>query len=84
MIAMQHLRPDSYKDYALKVTDPKTKKETYKPLDPHLHLTSANLLKNRRGSKNIFLLDSNLDTNVWTQLNGVLVPKETIEDNLPW
>lgn len=84
MIVMQHLRPEWYKDYALKVVDPATNKISYKQLDQNLHLTSANLLKNRRGSKNIYLLDSNLDTNVWTQMNGILVPKSTIEENLPW
>ena len=84
MIVMQHLRPEMYKDYALQIIDPVTKKKSYKQLDQNLHLTSANLLKNRRGSKNIYLLDSNLDTNVWTQMNGILVPKSIVENNLPW
>ena len=84
MIVMQHLRPEMYKDYALEIIDSKTKKKTYKPLNTQAHLTSANLLKNRRGSKHIYLLESDLDTNVWTQLNGILVPKSVVEDNLPW
>ena len=84
MIVMQHLRQELYNDYALKVIDPTTKKISYKQLDPSLHLTVANLLKNRRGSKNLYLLHSNLNTNVWTQMNGILVPKSTVEENLPW
>lgn len=84
MIVMQHLRPEMYKDYVLQTTDPITKETICKQLDPSRHLTSANLLKNRRGSKNIFLLDSNLDTNVWTQLNGILVPKSTVDKELMW
>jgi replicative DNA helicase len=84
MIVMQHLRPEVYNDYALQVINPATKKKSYKHLDPKFHLTAANLLKNRRGSKNIYLLNSNLDENTWIQQDGILVPKSVVEANLPW
>lgn len=82
LIVMQHLKPEMYKDYALQKKE--NGKIVYRSLDSNRHLTVANLLKNRRGSKAMYLIDSNLDENVWIQQNGILVPKSTVEDNLLW
>lgn len=83
MIVMQHLRPEMYKDYVLQ-TKNQNGKLVYQDLDTSRHLTVANLLKNRRGGKAMYLLDSDLNENTWIQQRGVLVPKSTVDDNLLW
>ena len=75
MIVMQHLKADVYKDYVLRVKDANTGKDIDVPLDESKRYTAANLLKNRRGSKHLFLLETDLNTNVWTQQHGFLIPK---------
>ena len=83
MIVMQHLKPEIYKDYVLQVKD-NSGRVAYKNLDPNRHLTAANLLKNRRGGKAMYLIDSDLNENTWIQQNGILIPRSAVEDNLPW
>lgn len=83
MIVMQHLKPEMYKDYVLQVKD-NNGGIAYKNLDPNRHLTAANLLKNRRGGKAMYLIDSELNENTWIQQNGILLPRSAVEDNLPW
>lgn len=84
MIVMQHLKPEMYKDYVIQRQDPKTGKMTYHNLDTNKHLTVANLLKNRRGSKGMFLINSDLNANTWLQEEGTLIVKSTTEDKLAW
>lgn len=82
MIVMQHLKPESYKDYALQTKE--NGKLVYHNLDTNRHLTVANLMKNRRGGKAMYLIDSDLNENVWLQQPGILVPKSAVDDNLLW
>lgn len=84
LITIQHMRQNWYQDYSLMIKDPTTGQVTYKSLDENAQLSAANLLKNRRGSKNIYLLQRDLDRNIWQQVNGILVPKEIAEKNLAW
>ena len=83
MIVMQHLKPETYNDYVLQTRDSNGNIKHTK-LDPNKHLTVANLMKNRRGSKAMYLLDSNLDENTWIQQKGILLPKSTIQGDLLW
>lgn len=84
MIAMMHLKPDMYNDYVLQTKNPKTGEIKEVALDPSRHVTAANLIKNRRGSKAMYLIDSDLDRNVWLQQNGILVPKAKQEKKMMW
>ena len=84
MIVMMHLKKEWYKDYSLVTKDPSTGKEITRDLDDNAHITAANLIKNRRGPKQMFALSSNLNTNVWIQQNGILVPKERKKNDLMW
>lgn len=84
MIVMMHLKPEWYKDYSLVTKDFKTGKETSIELDDKSHFTAANLIKNRRGPKAMYLLNSDLNRNVWIQQNGILVPKQKTQKNLMW
>ena len=84
LIVMQHLKPDMYKDYVLRTKDPNTGKEVDYALDEGKRFTAANLLKNRRGSKHMFLLETNLNENTWMQHNGFLIPKPKTDKNLMW
>ena len=84
MIVMMHLKKEWYKDYSLVTKDPNTGKEIARDLDDNMHITAANLIKNRRGPKQMFALSSNLNTNVWIQQNGILVPKERKKNDLMW
>lgn len=86
MIVMMHMKPDWYKDYSLVAKDINTGREIVKELDPNMHFTAANLIKNRRGPKAMYLLNSDLNRNVWIQENGILVPKEkeNKKNNLMW
>ena len=34
------------------------------------------MIKNRRGSKAVYLLKTDLDRNLWIEKNGILIPKE--------
>ena len=83
MITMQHLKPEWYNDYVLQVQG-SNGKMAYKNLDTSRHLTVANLIKNRRGGKAMYLIDSNLDTNVWLQNQGTLIPRSAMDNSLPW
>lgn len=84
MIVMMHMKPDWYKDYSLVTKDFKTGKEIMSELDPNIHWTAANLIKNRRGPKAMYLLNSDLNRNVWVQQQGILVPKEKKKNDVMW
>ena len=83
MVVLQHMKKDMYGDYVIRN---KKRDGTYSDTDlnPEEHLTSCALIKNRRGSKNIFLLNTDLDRNLWIEKNGILVPKEKKKKDLPW
>lgn len=74
MLVLLHLKKEMYGDYVLRVKQPDGRFVDYE-LDENEHLTSCSLIKNRRGSKNIYLLKSDLDRNLWQEKNGILVPK---------
>ena len=67
-----------HKDHTPRYTDTE--------LNPDEHLTSCSLIKNRRGGKAVYLLNTDLDRNLWTEKkNGILVPKERKKKNdLMW
>lgn len=83
MIVLLHMKPEMYKDYVLR-----------KPngsggfvdvdLDEAEHLTSVSLIKNRRGGKNTYLLETDLDRNLWIEKNGILIPKQQSKSELMW
>ena len=64
-----------YDDYYLKQ---RLDDGSYRKIDlnPDEHLTACSLIKNRRGSKNVYLLNTDLDRNLWQEKNGILIPKE--------
>lgn len=72
-----HVRPEDYGDYAILKYDPHFGGTVEQALDPKKRYTGLKLLKNRRGSKgSIFVLETNLDTNVWSQIDGELIVKK--------
>lgn len=73
-----HIRPEDYKDYAIARYNPQYGEVVEQDLDPKKKYTGLKILKNRRGSKgSIFVLETNLDTNVWNQIDGELIVKNT-------
>lgn len=84
MVVLLHMKKEMYGDYILKV---KNKNGTYTDveLNANEHLTTCSLIKNRRGGKAVYLLNTNLDKNLWIEKDGILVPKERKKkDNLLW
>ena len=83
MVVLLHLKKEMYEDYVLRT---KNKDGTYKDieLDTSEHLTSCSLIKNRRGSKAVYLLNTDLDRNLWIEKNGILIPKEKKKKDLMW
>ena len=83
MVVLLHLKQEMYGDYVLRR---KNRDGTYTDteLDPSEHLTSCSLIKNRRGSKAVYLLNTDLDRNLWIEKNGILVPKEKKKKDLMW
>lgn len=75
MVVLLHMKKEMYGDYVLRVKN-KNGSFTDTELDTNEHLTTCSLIKNRRGSKAVYLLNTDLDRNVWTEYNGILVPKE--------
>lgn len=75
MLVLLHLKKDMYDDYYLKQ---RLDDGSYRKIDlsPDEHLTACSLIKNRRGSKNVYLLNTDLDRNLWQEKNGILIPKE--------
>lgn len=82
MVAIQHMKPQMYEEYSLMTRDGEKKK--YTNLNPDMQISSAVMLKNRRGSKGIFAISRDLDRNIWEQQNGLLIPKAQVESNLMW
>lgn len=74
MLVLLHMKKEMYGDYVLRVKNENGTYTDYE-LDENEHLTSCSLIKNRRGAKNIYLLNSDLDRNIWQEKNGILVPK---------
>lgn len=83
MLVLLHLKKDMYNDYVLRVKNDDGSYTDYE-LDENQHLTSCSLIKNRRGSKNIYLLNSDLDRNLWVEQNGILVPKPKTKKEVMW
>ena len=84
MVVLLHLKKEMYGDYVLRK---KNQDGTYTDveLDQNEHLTSCSLIKNRRGSKAVYLLNTDLDRNLWIEKkNGILVPKEKKKKDLMW
>lgn len=71
-----HIRPEDYADYAIARYNPQFGEVVEQELDPKKKYTGLKILKNRRGAKgSIFVLETNLDTNVWEQIEGELIVK---------
>lgn len=85
MLVILHLRKELYDDYTFRKFN---SDGTYKDydLDKEKNFTSIPLIKNRRGGKNIYLLETNLDRNLWQEVkSGILIPKEKNKKNdLMW
>jgi hypothetical protein len=83
MLALVHLRQDMYGDYVLRTKDKNGNIHDVE-LDKNEHLTVISMLKNRRGGKAMYLVESDLNRNIWIEKNGILVPKEKKKKELPW
>lgn len=83
MVVLLHLKKEMYGDYVLRK---KNRDGTYTDieLNTNEHLTSCSLIKNRRGSKAVYLLNTDLDRNLWIEKNGILVPKEKKKKEVMW
>lgn len=77
-----HIKPEDYHDYAIAHYDPKYGEVVESDLDPKKQYTGLKILKNRRGNKgSIFVMETNLDTNVWSQIDGELIVKNSRNAN---
>jgi hypothetical protein len=83
MLAMVHLKPEMYDEYVLRTKDKNGNVHDI-DLDKNEHLTVISMLKNRRGSKAMYLLESDLNKNIWLEKNGILVPKEKKRKDPIW
>lgn len=83
MLALVHLRQDMYGDYVLRTKDENGNIHDVE-LDKNEHLTVISMLKNRRGSKAMYVVESDLNRNIWIEKNGILVPKEKKKKELHW
>lgn len=83
MLAMVHLKTDMYDDYILRTKD-KNGNVCETPLNKDEHLTVISMLKNRRGSKAMYLVESDLNRNIWLEKDGILVPKERKKKDIIW
>ena len=84
MLAMVHLKPDMYDDYVLRTKDKDGNIRDIE-LDRNEHLTVISMLKNRRGGKAMYLLNTDLDRNTWMEKeNGILIPKPKTKKELVW
>ena len=83
MLVLLHLKQDMYGDYVLRQ---KMKDGTHKDfeLNKDEHLTACSLIKNRRGGKAVYLLNTDLDRNLWQEKNGILIPKEKKKKDVIW
>lgn len=73
-----HIKPEDYKAYAIARYNPQYGEVVEQDLDPKKKYTGLKILKNRRGAKgSIFVLETNLDTNVWEQIDGELIVKNS-------
>lgn len=83
MLVLLHLKTDMYGDYVLRTPNGNGGFNDAE-LDKSKHLTSVSLIKNRRGGKNTYLLETDLDRNLWIEQKGILVPKEKKKKELMW
>ena len=83
MLVLLHGEKDMYDDYTLRQM---MRDGSYKDfeLNKDEHLTACSLIKNRRGSKAVYLLRTDLDRNLWQEKNGILVPKPKTKKDLMW
>lgn len=77
-----HIKPEDYKDYAIARYNPQYGEVVEQDLDPKKKYVGKRLLKNRRGNKgSLFVFEVNLDTNVWSQIDGELIVKNSRNAN---
>lgn len=80
-IGWLHINPADYKDYAISYFHNQYVGMDEKELDPKKRYVATRILKNRRGNKgHIFVSEVNLDTNVWQQIDGELIVKNSKPD----
>lgn len=86
MLVLFHLKKELYDDYVFRKFNSDGTYKDYE-LDKDRKFTAIPLIKNRRGGKNIYLLETDLDRNLWQEVKGgILVPKERKkkDNNLLW
>ena len=83
MLVLLHLKDDMYDDYVLqrKRNDGSTQEFE---LNKDVKLTACSLIKNRRGAKDVYLLRTDLNRNLWQEENGVLRPKPKKKNEVAW
>lgn len=84
MLVLLHLKEDQHKEYNL--ISKRNGQELITDVgDIKNHLTACSLIKNRRGGKHVYLLESDLDRNLWIPKKGILKVKEDIKtDSVVW
>jgi hypothetical protein len=76
-----HIKPEDYKDYAILQYNKQYGEVVECELNPKKKYVGARLLKNRRGNKgHLFVMEVDLDTNVWEQIDGELIVKNSKPD----
>lgn len=76
-----HIKPEDYKDYAILQYNKHYGEVVECELSPNKKYVGARLLKNRRGNKgHLFVMEVDLDTNVWEQIDGELIVKNSKPD----
>lgn len=81
-IGWLHINSMDYKDYVISRYDQKFGGMVEQELDPKKKYIGSRLLKNRRGDKgHIFVSEVNLDLNIWRQIDGELIVKNSKPDN---
>ena len=85
MLVILHLKKEMYDDYVFRKFNSDGSYKDYE-LNKEKKFTAIPLIKNRRGGKNVYLLETDLDRNIWKEVkNGILVPKEKKKKNdLMW
>lgn len=83
MLVLLHLQDDMYDDYVLQRKQKDGSTQEFE-LNKDVKLTACSLIKNRRGAKNVYLLRTDLNRNLWQEENGVLVPKPKKKKDVAW
>ena len=79
MLVMLHLKQDMYDKYVIRDFDPTWGDTVDNNLNLEQKYVVCNLIKNRRGERGMFAIKADLNTNVWEQESGILVPKKYIQ-----